>query len=97
MRFTYYRLHEVKKITKRYRKDVKLVIERLDRHGDPFRTVTMEVDTKSEVNVRPARPGAKTQNTAKSMEKQNTTNVKKPGAKRKTKAEKVLIIKKYLL
>lgn len=77
----------MKKVTKRYRKDIKLVIERLDRHGDPFRSAVLEMDTKSETVQRPARPVAKVQPVAKQTDKQN--GGKKTGAKRKTKAEKV--------
>ncbi|XP_026487169.1 uncharacterized protein LOC113394171 [Vanessa tameamea] len=82
------RIHEVKKITRRYKKDIKLLIERLDKHGDPFRTASVEVETKPEVAPRAPRAGAKTQTTPKQVEKQNTTGAKKPATKRKSKADK---------
>lgn len=85
-----FRIHEAKKITKRYRKDIKILVERLDRHGDQFRTASLEVDTKPEVIVRPARAGGKTQAVSKQTDKQNATGGKKPGPKRKSKADKVL-------
>ncbi|XP_026752292.1 uncharacterized protein LOC113512590 [Galleria mellonella] len=81
------RIHEAKKITKRYRKDVKLLVERLDRHGDPFRTASVEVEVKPEVVSRPARPAPKTQS-SKPADKQNSAGGKKPGPKRKSKADK---------
>ncbi|XP_021184268.2 uncharacterized protein LOC110372071 [Helicoverpa armigera] len=82
------RIHEAKKITKRYRKDIKLLVERLDRHGDQFRTVCLEVETKPEVIVRPPRAGGKTQAVSKQTDKQNAGAAKKPGPKRKSKADK---------
>ncbi|XP_045448436.1 HMG1/2-like protein [Melitaea cinxia] len=81
------RIHEVKKITKRYKKDIKLLIERLDKHGDPFRTASFEVEVKPEVTARAPRAGAKTQTAAKQVDKQNT-GAKKPATKRKSKADK---------
>lgn len=84
------RIQEAKKITKRYRKDIKLLIERLDRHGDGFRAAVTEVEVKPEVPRAP-RPASK-QTTAKPSEKQNTAPVKKPGPKRKSKADKVCIL-----
>lgn len=80
------RIQEAKKITKRYRKDIKLLIERLDRHGDGFRAAVTEVEVKPEVPRAP-RPASK-QTTAKPSEKQSTAPVKKPGPKRKSKADK---------
>jgi sugar-specific transcriptional regulator TrmB len=84
-----YRIHEAKKITKRYRKDIRLLVERLDKYRDAFRTASMEVETKPEVIVRPARPVPKTQPVSKQVEKQTAASTKKPGPKRKTKADKV--------
>ncbi|XP_059048609.1 uncharacterized protein LOC131843865 [Achroia grisella] len=81
------RIHEAKKITKRYRKDVKLLVERLDGHGDAFRTASVEAEVKPEVLTRPGRTGSKTQ-TSKPIDKQNSTGGKKPGPKRKSKADK---------
>ncbi|XP_075973807.1 uncharacterized protein LOC142975047 [Anticarsia gemmatalis] len=81
------RIHEAKKITKRYRKDIKLLVERLDSHGDQFRTASLEVDTKPEVVVRPPRAGGKTPAVTK-QEKPSAANPKKPGPKRKSKADK---------
>ncbi|KAM3959176.1 uncharacterized protein ACR2FA_006710 [Aphomia sociella] len=81
------RIHEAKKITKRYRKDVKLLVERLDRHGDPFRTASVEVEVKQEVVARPGRPGPKAQ-PSKPADKQSSSGSKKPGPKRKSKADK---------
>ncbi|CAG4937013.1 unnamed protein product [Parnassius apollo] len=82
------RIHEVKKITKRYRKDIKLLIERLDKHGDPFRTTSVEIDVKPELTSRIARPVAKAQPFVRIAEKQNSSTGKKPGSKRKSKADK---------
>ncbi|KAG6439657.1 hypothetical protein O3G_MSEX000962, partial [Manduca sexta] len=79
------RIHEVKRISKRYRKDIRLLAARLDRHGDPFRTVALEIETKSDVNTRPSRPSVKTQPVK--QEKQNATT-KKAASKRKSKADK---------
>ncbi|CAG9584838.1 unnamed protein product [Danaus chrysippus] len=82
------RIHEVKKITKRYKKDIKLLVERLDKHGDPFRTASVEVEVKPKVPVRPPRVGAKTQTQSKQVDKQNASGGKKPAPKRKSKADK---------
>ncbi|KPJ08835.1 High mobility group-T protein [Papilio machaon] len=82
------RIHEVKRITKRYKKDIKLLVERLDKHGDPFRTTAVEVDVKPEVTSRVARPVTKAQPIQRNTEKQNTTGGKKTGTKRKSKADK---------
>ncbi|CAH0397779.1 unnamed protein product [Chilo suppressalis] len=82
------RIHEAKKITKRYRKDIKLLVERLDRHGDTFRTASMEVETKPELVTKPSKPANKTQPTTKQVEKPIPVVGKKPGPKRKTKADK---------
>lgn len=79
----------MKRITKRYRKDIKLLIERLDKHGDQFRTSSVEMDVKPEMTSRVARPVPKTQQVLKNAEKQNPTGGKKPGPKRKSKADKV--------
>lgn len=64
---------------------------RLDRHGDQFRTACLEVETKPEVIVRPPRAGGKTQAVSKQTDKQNAGGAKKPGPKRKSKADKVLL------
>ncbi|XP_023944637.2 uncharacterized protein LOC112050577 [Bicyclus anynana] len=82
------RIHEVKKITKRYKKDIKLLVERLDKHGDSFRSTTVDVEVKQEVVVKPPRAGAKTQSGGKQTDKQNAGGAKKPAAKRKSKADK---------
>lgn len=82
------RIHEAKKISKHYRKDLKLLVDRLDKHGDQFRTVGVEVETKPEVIVRPPRAGGKAQTVSKQTDKQNATGAKKPGPKRKSKADK---------
>lgn len=84
-----YRIHEAKKITKRYRKDIKLLVERLDGHGDQFRTASLEIDTKPEVTVRPPKAGGKTPTVTKPTEKPSPANPKKSGTKRKSKADKV--------
>ncbi|CAH2036905.1 unnamed protein product, partial [Iphiclides podalirius] len=82
------RIHEVKRITKRYRKDIKLLIERLDKHGDQFRTSSVEVDSKPEMTPRVARPVPKTHQVTRNVEKQNPNGGKKPATKRKSKADK---------
>ncbi|XP_047995099.1 HMG1/2-like protein [Leguminivora glycinivorella] len=82
------RIHEAKKITKRYRKDIKLLVERLDKHGDGFRTASVDVEVKPEVVVKTARVPSKAQPAPKQTEKQNATSAKKPGPKRKSKADK---------
>ncbi|XP_013199924.1 uncharacterized protein LOC106142633 [Amyelois transitella] len=81
------RIQEAKKITKRYSKDIKLLVERLDSHGDAFRTASMEQETKPEVVSKPTRAPPKAQS-SKQMDKQNATGGKKPGSKRKSKADK---------
>ncbi|KAJ0177367.1 hypothetical protein K1T71_007376 [Dendrolimus kikuchii] len=82
------RIHEVKKITKRYRKDIKLLVERLDQHGDQFRAASIEVETKPEVVVNIQKSSAKTTGSTKVTDKQNPASGKKPGPKRKSKADK---------
>ncbi|XP_072931771.1 uncharacterized protein [Epargyreus clarus] len=82
------RIHEAKKITKRYKKDIKCLVERLDKHGDPFRTATVEFDTKPETAPKIPRLGAKAPAPAKPADKQNATGGKKAGPKRKSKADK---------
>ncbi|XP_049868897.1 TCF3 fusion partner homolog [Pectinophora gossypiella] len=82
------RIHEAKKITRRYRKDILILVERLDKYGDPFRTATMEVDIKPDVVPRTGRVGGKTQAVAKVERQQTVTAPKKPGPKRKSKADK---------
>lgn len=71
------------------------MIERLDKHGDPFRTASFEVEIKPEVTARAPRAGAKTQTAAKQVDKQNT-GAKKPATKRKSKADKVRANKSQL-
>lgn len=71
------------------------MIERLDKHGDPFRTASFEVEIKPEVTARAPRAGAKTQTAAKQVDKQNT-GAKKPAPKRKSKADKVRANKEQL-
>ncbi|GBP71847.1 High mobility group-T protein [Eumeta japonica] len=83
------RIHEAKKITKRYRKDIKLLVDRLDKHCDQFRTAATELDTKSETIGRPTKPATvKSNATLKQSEKQIVTLTRKPGPKRKAKSEK---------
>lgn len=65
------------------------MVERLDKHGDPFRTATVEVEVKPEITPRAPRAGAKTQTGAKQTDKQNASGGKKPAPKRKSKADKV--------
>lgn len=79
----------MKKISKRYRKDIILLVETLDGHGDPFRTATMEIDTKPEVVPRAGRAGGKTPTGGKQVDRPLAGAPKKPGPKRKTKADKV--------
>ncbi|XP_045772250.1 high mobility group B protein 3 [Maniola jurtina] len=79
------RIHEVKKITRRYKKDIKLLVERLDKHGDAFRSTAVDVEVKQEVIVKPPQKGAKSQSGGKQTEKQNA---KKTATKRKSKADK---------
>lgn len=83
-----YRIQEAKKITKRYSKDIMLLVERLDSHGDGFRTASMEPEIKPEVGSKPSRATPKAQ-TSKQSEKLNATGGKKTGPKRKSKADKV--------
>ncbi|XP_028163684.1 non-histone protein 10 [Ostrinia furnacalis] len=82
------RIHQAKTVTKRYRKDIKLLIERLDRHRDGFRTASMEVESRPEVIVKPNRATNKPQTSSKQAEKQTTAGGKKTGPKRKSKADK---------
>lgn len=63
-------------------------MDRLDKHGDPFRTASMEVDVKPEIAPR-TKPSAKAPAAAKQTDKQNAGAPKKPGPKRKSKADKV--------
>lgn len=69
-----------------------MLVERLDKHGDPFRTASVEVEVKPKVPVRPPRVGAKTQTQSKQVDKQNASGGKKPAPKRKSKADKVLTL-----
>lgn len=80
----------MKKITKRYRKDIKLLVARLDKHGDPFRSMSLEIETKPELVSKVSRPTPKAQLSAKQAEKLNASGGKKPGPKRKSKADKVI-------
>ncbi|KAI8436126.1 hypothetical protein MSG28_004226 [Choristoneura fumiferana] len=82
------RIHEAKKITKRYRKDIKLLVEQLDKHGDSFRTASVEIEVKPEIVAKTSRVTSKTQPASKQTDKQNTGGGKKPGPKRKSKADK---------
>lgn len=83
-----FRIHEVKKISKRYKKDIKLLVERLDKHGDSFRTASVEADIKPEV-ITSSIKASKQQTPVRQIEKQNTTGGKKPASKKKSKADKV--------
>ncbi|CAK1547349.1 unnamed protein product [Leptosia nina] len=81
------RIHEVKIISKRYKKDLKLLVERLDKHGDSFRTASIENDMKQEIphiTVKANKP----QTSARQADKHNATGGKKPAPKRKSKADK---------
>ncbi|XP_041978033.1 non-histone protein 10 [Aricia agestis] len=83
------RIHEVKKITRRYKKDIDLLVERLDKHGDAFRTASLEIDTKPEVVEKAPRTSTKNVTGAKQpSDKTQSNSTKKPATKRKTKAEK---------
>ncbi|VVC88989.1 uncharacterized protein LOC126978623 [Leptidea sinapis] len=79
------RILEVKKISKRYKKDITLIVERLDKYGDAFRTISTEIDVKTEIPSKPIK-NAKPQQTVKQLEKQNGN--KKTATKRKSKADK---------
>lgn len=79
------RINEVKKVTKRYQKDIKLLVERLDQHGDPFRTVAIELETKPEALTKNQKTNAKAQGPSKQTDKQAASGGKKPPAKRKNK------------
>ncbi|CAG4990649.1 unnamed protein product [Colias eurytheme] len=81
------RIHEVKKITKRYKKDIKLLVERLDKHGDAFRNIPIETEVKPEVFTKTVK-GNKPQTPLRQIDKQNATGGKKPAPKRKSKADK---------
>ncbi|KOB58215.1 TCF3 fusion partner-like protein, partial [Operophtera brumata] len=79
-----HRIHASKKTTKRFQKDIQLLVERLDSHEDPFRTMPVdEPDT-----VTKPRPVMKPQAAPKQADKQNTTGAKKQATKRKSKADR---------
>lgn len=86
----HFRIQEVKKISKRYKKDIKLLVERLDKHGDSFRTASVETDIKPE-HVNSAKSN-KTHSQGARLEKPNSTGGKKPASKRKSKGDKVIKI-----
>lgn len=67
------------------------MVERLDKHGDGFRSTAVDtVEVKQEGTVKlPPRAGAKTQAGGKQADKQNAGGGKKPAPKRKSKADKV--------
>lgn len=64
-------------------------MDRLDRHGDRFRTISVEVEARPEVAVRAPRPAGKTSTPAKQTEKPSAAGGKKPATKRKSKGDKV--------
>lgn len=66
-----------------------LLVETLDSHGDPFRTATIEIDTKPEVVPRAGRVAGKTPTGGKQVDRPAAGGPKKPGPKRKSKADKV--------
>lgn len=77
-------------MSRRYRKDIMLLVETLDSHGDPFRTATIEIDTKPEVVPRASRVGGKAPTGGKQVDRSAAGGPKKPGPKRKSKADKVM-------
>ncbi|XP_047504884.1 HMG1/2-like protein [Pieris napi] len=82
------RLHEVKKISKRHKKDIKLLVERLDKHGDSFRTAVLESDIKPthiHSTVKTSKPQSQG---ARQIEKPSGMGGKKPAPKRKSKGDK---------
>lgn len=83
------RIHEARKITRRYRKDVKMLVERLDRHRDPFRSAVIESAEARTESVKSSRPLGKV--SAIPRQERPLTVAKKPGPKRKPKAEKVFL------
>lgn len=87
----------MKKISRRYKKDIRLLVERLDKHGDGFRSTAVDtVEVKQEGTVKlPPRAGAKTQAGGKQADKQNAGGGKKPAPKRKSKADKVKRVSLY--
>ncbi|XP_077291364.1 uncharacterized protein LOC143914861 [Arctopsyche grandis] len=44
------RIYQVKKLSKRYKKEIKFLMARLDTHGDAFRTVVAEEDVKPNIS-----------------------------------------------
>lgn len=69
-----------------------LLVETLDGHGDPFRTATIEIDTKPEVLPRVGRVGGKAPTGVKQVDRPAAGAPKKPGPKRKSKADKVVCV-----
>lgn len=64
-------------------------MEQLDKHGDNFRTASVEIEVKPEIVAKTSRVTSKAQPASKQTDKQNTGGGKKPGPKRKSKADKV--------
>lgn len=79
------RIHASKKTTKRFQKDIQLLVERLDSHEDPFRTMPIE---EPDTMTKP-RSVIKPQAAPKQADKQNATGGKKQATKRKSKADRV--------
>lgn len=78
------RIHESKKATKRFKKDIRLLAEKLDKHEDPFRIKPLD-----EAETEKSRPIMKAQAIVKQVDKPSTSGGKKQASKRKSKADKV--------
>lgn len=79
------RIHASKKTTKRFKKDIQLLVERLDSHEDTFRS--MPVDANDIIPRQ--RPMMRPLGLAKQADRQNATGPKKQATKRKNKADRV--------
>lgn len=92
--FYHSRIYLSKNSTKQYKKDIKLLVERLDTHEDPFRMTPIdEIATLSQTKHRPT---MKPHGLSKQTDKQNASGSKKQATKRKMKADRVCYIFYYL-
>ncbi|XP_026469340.1 high mobility group protein B1-like [Ctenocephalides felis] len=82
-----HRIQKIKKMTKCYKRDVKLLMRELDKHGDEWRTAEDEVDLKpDDLIIKREIKREKNDKLSKSNNKSNSK--KKTGTRKKIKTEK---------
>lgn len=82
---SYFRIYQVKKLSKRYKKEIKFLMARLDTHGDAFRTVVAEEDVKPNISNLQFSMGLNVVKTEKHLSNKSAAGDKSGSAKKSQK------------